>query len=412
MHCAANQGAASAVWVLLREGHDTEAKDGLGNTPGHLAAANGHHNVLSILIRDGCNVHALNAYKHKPIDLATGPDCRTALQQAMVLTEVVSSERRQSIHESNLKELTLVETSLQNAIEGDSHCHDQVESAIRDAENLYASERLIERARHKISSLLMQQKLEEHMLRVVNAEPIICQRSYTSYVNSLKKIVCQAEATGLIPANLLIKARALVTKSHAEYWLEKVTSHLKKADVDCITDEDLSKLRERIHEAEEVSIHPDLLRASKAFLKKVDTELEITKAIQTVPTVRLPPQLKKKGQKYPRNWWGADDIGRIEETEEYPLPPRDENGEKTNYIWIPSNSLQMLQAAMKRLNLAIDEGVKIKSDKVNLAQQARDQLTPDVLALEEKNNQDKEKAVRIGMKLVAKAKRKVKRKKK
>ncbi len=266
MHCTANQGAASAVWVLLREGHDTEVKDDLGNTPAHLAAANGHHNVLSILIRDGCNVHALNYYKHKPIDLATDENCKTTLQQAMMVTEVISPEKRLNIHKSNLKQIDLVETSLHNAIERDSHCCADVELALHDAENLCASETLIERGRSKISSLLMQQKLEEHMLRVVNTGPITCQQSYTSYVNSLKKILCNAEAMRLIPASLLIKARALVTKSHAEYWLEKVTSHLKRIEVDCITEEDLSKLRERIQAAEEVNIHPGLLKASKAFL--------------------------------------------------------------------------------------------------------------------------------------------------
>ncbi len=407
MHCAANQGAASTVWVLLREGHDTEVRDDLGNTPAHLAAANGHHNVLSILIRDGCNVHAINSYKHRPIDLATDENCKVALQQPMMAIEVISPERRLNMHKSNLKQLDLIETSLQNAIEGDSYCRADIELAIRDAENLYASETLIERGRDKISSLLMQQKLEEHMLRVINAGPITCQQSYTTYVNNLKKIVCNAEATCLIPASLLIKARAVITKSDAEYWLEKVTSHLKRIEVDCITEEDLVKLWERIEAAEELDIHPGLLKASKAFLKKADTELEIGKAIQAVPVVRLPPVLKK-GQKCPSNWWGTDDIGRIEETEDYPLPPRLEDGERGEYIWVPSNSLQKLQRTMKRLELAINEGVQIKSDQVFLAQQARDQLIPNLLALEEHNNKTRDKAIKVASKLAAKINRKKK----
>ncbi len=128
--------------------------------------------------------------------------------------------------------------------------------------------------------------------------------------------------------------------------------------------------------------------------------------------VRLPPVLKK-GKKCPCNWWGTEDVGRIEETDDYPLPPRLENGEKGEYIWVPSNSLQKLQDATKRLELAINEGVQMKSDKVNLAQQARDQLISDLLALEEKDDQDREKAIRIALKLVAVTKRaKMKKKKK
>ncbi len=63
---------------------------------------------------------------------------------------------------------------------------------------------------------------------------------------------------------------------------------------------------------------------------------------------------------------------------------------------------------MKRLELTINEGVQIKSDQVFLAQQARDQLIPNLLALEEHNNKTRDKAIKVASKLAAKINRKKK----
>ena len=49
---------------------DPDKCDIWGNTPLHLAAANGHHNCLSFLVSFGANVWCLDSDYHTPLDMA------------------------------------------------------------------------------------------------------------------------------------------------------------------------------------------------------------------------------------------------------------------------------------------------------------------------------------------------------
>lgn len=58
----------------------------------------------------------------------------------------------------------------------------------------------------------------------------------------------------------------------------------------------------------------------------------------------------------PKDYWQPEDIGHIEETEGFPLPPVDADGKNLDYVWVPSKSLRSLSAACKRMSEALVGG--------------------------------------------------------
>lgn len=64
-------------------------------------------------------------------------------------------------------------------------------------------------------------------------------------------------------------------------------------------------------------------------------------------------------QVMPKDYWQPEDLGHIEETDGFPLPPTDEEGKALNYIWIPSDSLRALSGACKRMVDALS-GAEVK----------------------------------------------------
>lgn len=58
----------------------------------------------------------------------------------------------------------------------------------------------------------------------------------------------------------------------------------------------------------------------------------------------------------PKDYWQPEDIGHIEETEGFPLPPVDADGKNLDYAWVPSKSLRALSAACKRMSEALVGG--------------------------------------------------------
>lgn len=55
----------------------------------------------------------------------------------------------------------------------------------------------------------------------------------------------------------------------------------------------------------------------------------------------------------PKDYWQPEDVGHVEETKEFPLPPVDTEGKTLDYVWISSDSLRSLSAACDRLSTAL-----------------------------------------------------------
>lgn len=66
------KGHLRAVWLLLLDGYSPNDRDHLGNNSLHLAAVNGHSQILKVLVEDGGRANIVNIYKNLPIDMATG----------------------------------------------------------------------------------------------------------------------------------------------------------------------------------------------------------------------------------------------------------------------------------------------------------------------------------------------------
>ena len=69
LHLAARNGHADIVELLLGEGCPIEAIGEANSTPLHLAANNGHTNVVELLLRKGASIEAINKFNNTPLHL-------------------------------------------------------------------------------------------------------------------------------------------------------------------------------------------------------------------------------------------------------------------------------------------------------------------------------------------------------
>ncbi|XP_074475459.1 pre-mRNA splicing regulator USH1G [Sebastes fasciatus] len=67
---ASYHGNLETLRTITGRGGDPDRCDIWGNTPLHLAAANGHHNCLSFLVAFGANIWCLDNDYHTPLDMA------------------------------------------------------------------------------------------------------------------------------------------------------------------------------------------------------------------------------------------------------------------------------------------------------------------------------------------------------
>ncbi|XP_074060182.1 LOW QUALITY PROTEIN: ankyrin repeat domain-containing protein 54-like [Macrotis lagotis] len=70
LHLAACNGHDQIVQLLLSHGADPDLKDGLGNSPLHLAACTNHIPVVTTLLRRGARVEGLDLAGRTPLHLA------------------------------------------------------------------------------------------------------------------------------------------------------------------------------------------------------------------------------------------------------------------------------------------------------------------------------------------------------
>ncbi len=83
LHWAAYKAHHRIVWYLLKEGMSPLDIDMHGNTSIHQAAAAGAYKVMECFLSYGVDVEQPNARGHKPIDLATDPDTKKLLMDAI-----------------------------------------------------------------------------------------------------------------------------------------------------------------------------------------------------------------------------------------------------------------------------------------------------------------------------------------
>ena len=70
LHNAAANGHSDIVWLLLSKSASVVARDFISNTPLHRAAFHGHTSIVELLLTKGALIEALNENKHTPLHLA------------------------------------------------------------------------------------------------------------------------------------------------------------------------------------------------------------------------------------------------------------------------------------------------------------------------------------------------------
>eukprot|EP00611_Tribonema_gayanum_P029528 TRINITY_DN7926_c0_g2_i1.p3 TRINITY_DN7926_c0_g2~~TRINITY_DN7926_c0_g2_i1.p3 ORF type:complete len:115 (+),score=59.53 TRINITY_DN7926_c0_g2_i1:2-346(+) len=97
-------------------------------------------------------------------------------------------------------------------------------------------------------------------------------------------------------------------------------------------------------------------------------------------------------------------MGRVQETEGFPLPPKNEDGSDADYVWVPAPALQKLRAAHGRLELAVQAGHAAAANEALLAQAAVKLAAAgkDLKVLDAKDAEDCDKLVGAAVKAAKK----------
>lgn len=123
LHIAASQGHQEIVRVLLDKGADPNKKDFIGNTPLHLAACTCQIAVVTLLLKAGTDVKSMDVYGRTPLKLA-----RSRLQKLI-------GEKKACDHmRAEIKEVSeMMSTYLR--MSGQLEDADQLDSLCRQLEN-------------------------------------------------------------------------------------------------------------------------------------------------------------------------------------------------------------------------------------------------------------------------------------
>ena len=96
LHMAAANGHGEVVAALLAAGADARAPNAEGSTPLHWAALNGHAGVARQLLAAGSSATALNKHDRTPLDEALGgghEDVRAALAEAVPKADIPEQDK-------------------------------------------------------------------------------------------------------------------------------------------------------------------------------------------------------------------------------------------------------------------------------------------------------------------------------
>ncbi|CAM9523100.1 unnamed protein product [Chrysoparadoxa australica] len=364
-------------------------------------------------------------FMNTPLDCTSHESCKTLLQHAQA-RPAPQPEQREKMHAENLESPNDAEQRLEAALSSGpaqkSSAGDEVdpekvrelmmnqiaaiEDAAHHASDLCIGSDMVDHARTMVASLLLQHQLIEQIALVAAASPIVTQSAYTTLVNKLKKLLQQATSHYTIPVELIEQSTELVERSHSEYWLQVAWDKLKGVERGPKQLRGMDKLETTLEAARNCNGDAELITGAAALLRRLKAQVQILTALTNQATVRMPPVLEE-GQKFPKDWWKEEDIGRITEHEGYPLPPVNEEGQEVPYEWEASASLQKLRASQAAIIAALEEGKASGAEEDLLAKAATSQAktAKELKVLEEKDTEDREKAVALATKAAKKLKK-------
>jgi len=424
LHWSATCGHLHVCWVLLRQGYSLTDPDSSGNTPLHIAASNGHAAVVRCFIEDGANVWRRNGFRNTPLEVCCDEKGRRLLKAAMEndregsWTEKIAATR----HEDHIKKLDSAEAEITGIVDTSSLNIETFEEMLGKAKDLGVSKEVMVVGDAILKKITLGRKLEKEIEDLEGAMPVVTQIAYTGFVNVLQETI--AEVTELLKPeggeraadeadvggaetvaegglqDIVKRGEALCETAHSEYWLNVCVGTV--AEVDCATEHTVSlmkRLKESITKAEMANGNSELVENATKVHARLSCELELGRAIENFPVVRLPdPEMDAKALK---EYWQEEDTGAIEETREWPLPP-EETGQ---YIWNPSDSLKLLRDACERLETALKGSEGCFESLVEESRKVLEEKNAELEVLEAKNDEDRDAAVAAAEKLAKKLKK-------
>lgn len=415
---AAFKGHLRIVWLLLTDGYSPNDVDDMGNNALHLAAVNQHERILKVLIDDGGSANAVNFYKNRPIDMATKRPIREMLTEAMVEGASYTDADVARKHAANMQSYNKYTVALQHAIAESRKFESarfslsmnipdamrSLSDALQDAEEWCLDQDLCAHATQLMTKLEVLQDLTQDTSRLQKAQPLRTQTDYIEYVHKLEKSMERARHVGL-DRNQLQVATDLIARANVEYWVETMANRLRAVPIakDC-HEHDMNRLRAAILKAEALKASEEIVDSATILHGRLHTELGLYRAMQGLPIVRLPVENPAEG------YYQESDIGHIEETEGYPLPP----AETGIYVWIHSEAFTGLQSAIDTLKKLLsssatpagNEGAVVNPALVAEAKEKLIKAEKDLKHLATKDEADKALAIEAATKLAKKLKKK------
>jgi hypothetical protein len=247
------------------------------------------------------------------------------------------------------------------------------------------------------------QELVAALSEVQKQMPIDTQEKYSRYIQNLEVCVSRAESMGVDRGHLQY-ARDLIVRSQSEVLIFTALQRLRH--VQCAVDAyeaDLLKFKHFIQKGQALQASDELVSTAIARLKRLEAELEMSRAILAVPRVKLPIDNP------PADYWGEEDIGKIVETEEFPLPPASNNNE---YIWEHSISYKKLASSIDRLRDCTNgaEGLGANPAVIKEAVMKLAQVEKEMKLLDARDAENRRVAIEAATKAAKKLKKKGKKK--
>lgn len=417
---AVNNANLRCVWLLLADGYSPNDVDSAYNNALHLGALRGDSKLMKVLIDDGGSANMVNIYKNHAIDMAKNKETRDLLAAAQIAGASMTEAEIAAKHEKNMNQYLKYVSLLNEAVSeaqtvNSSHflqtfnqatadnIAKTLDEAIKVGKEWCLDELTINESERLLSKLESSQELMQDMLSLQQHTPIRTQTEYINRVYKLQQSMKNSEEAGLDKSQLQV-GHDLISKCQIEYWLSTLLHRL--ADVETADDShehDMTRLRQAIHKAEACNAAEDLINQGLAFMKRLDAELGMTRAVAKIPAVKLPMAEPPEGY-----YEEVVDKGFVIQTEEYPLPPPDpDTGKGGDYQWQEAESFTALKAACEEL-LRVSEGAEDCGANPNICEESRNMLNrvqKEIKLLEEKDGEDKIAAIEVVKKLAKKMKK-------
>ena len=267
------------------------------------------------------------------------------------------------------------------------------------AKEWFLDAEMLNQAEILLKKLEISQQLFTDIIEVQKNSPITNQSKYIQFGYKLEKSIEKAVEVGFNDSQLQL-GLDLLAKCQSEYWLSALYARLENVITAVDANEhDMNKLREAISRAQLTNSNETLIESSSKLLGRLDVELGITRSLKAFPTVKLPIDNPPDG------YYTEKDLGKIKETEGYPLPP-----EGGDYIWLPAENYYSLTKAVEGIKACLSSG-EISSANPSVVQEAKERLVKaekEVRVLEAKDTADKAAALEQVKKLAKKLKGKKK----